>query len=424
MKKKLSSILLVLAFVLTSCGRGIPTATPSPIDPEIQQRIQRIENGLRPMTAGGQVEWEETVALSQRMELHGVPGVSIAVINDFQIEWVKGYGLLEAGGDDPVSADVLFHAGSVAKPVSAAAALTLVDIGLLDLDRDVNEKLISWQIPENENTDQEKVTLRRLLSHSAGLGDGFTDRSSSDRMPDYFAPAGESPTVTLQQLLDADAGVDVDGPTYVASAPGTTYRYANADYAIVELLIVDVVQQPFAEFMSETILEPLRMTSSTFEQPLPTELRSRATVEHDTSGQPFAEERLHFPLLAAGGLWTTPSDLALFAIEIMRAYQGQSDRIIPQELAIEMLTPQIDTPNDLLGDSFGLGFQLIGEGQDLAIMHTGGTWGSTCLIWIYPETGQGAVIMTNSASAQGIIRFEILFSIAAEYGWPITPPSE
>ena len=155
------------------------------------------------MTAGGQVEWEETVALSQRMELHGVPGVSIAVINDFQIEWVKGYGLLEAGGDDPVSADVLFHAGSVAKPVSAAAALTLVDIGLLDLDRDVNEKLISWQIPENENTDQEKVTLRRLLSHSAGLRDGFTDRSSSDRMPDYFAPAGESPTVTLQQLLDA-----------------------------------------------------------------------------------------------------------------------------------------------------------------------------------------------------------------------------
>jgi CubicO group peptidase (beta-lactamase class C family) len=421
LKKKSSSILLVLAFVLTSCGRGIPTATPSPIDPEIQQRIQRIENGLRPMTVEGQVDWEETRALAERMQQYGVPGVSIAVINDFQIEWARGYGILEAGGDDPVTLDVLFHAGSVAKPVSAAAALALVDSDLLDLDEDVNEQLVSWQIPDNEFTDEEKVTLRRLLSHSAGLRDGFTDRSSSDRMPDYFAPAGEAPTVALQQLLDANAGVDVDGPTYVASVPGATFRYANADYAIAELLIVDVVQQPFAEFMSETILEPLRMFSSTFEQPLPTELRSRATVEHDTSGQPLEGDRLHFPLLAAGGLWTTPSDLAVFAIEIMRAYHGQSDRIIPQELAIEMLSPQIETPNDLIGDSFGLGFQLIGEGQDLAIMHTGGTWGSTCLIWLYPETGQGVVIMTNSASAQGIIRFEILLGIAVEYGWTINP---
>jgi CubicO group peptidase (beta-lactamase class C family) len=372
----------------------------------------------------GEIDAGEKKSLADRMEQYGVPGVSIAVIHDFQIEWAKGYGVLVAGGDETVSIDTLFHAGSVAKLVSAAATLTLVEKGLLDLDENVNEKLLSWQVPENRLTAEEKVTLRRLLSHSGGIQDGFTNRSSNDQVPGYASPAGLSPTVTLQQLLNADDGVDVDRATSVTRVPGTAYRYANADYAILELLIVDVTQQPFPNLMRETILQPLGMTSSTFEQPLPEELRNRAAIEHDVNGQPFEGERLHLPLLAAGGLWTTPSDLARFAIEIMHAYQGRPDKFLSPESAQEMLTPQIETPNDPIGDSYGLGFHLAGESQDLLIYHTGGTWGSTSLLWVYPETGQGAVIMTNSAGGQGIIRFEILLAIAVEYGWPITPSSE
>jgi len=372
------------------------------------------------MGENGQVMWEEMGTLAERMGHYQVPGVSIAVINDYQIEWSKGYGVLEAGADEPVTADTLFHAGSIAKPVSAAAVLTLVERGLLDLDENVNDKLVSWQVPENQYTADEKVTLRRLLSHSAGIGDGFTNRSMTDPVPTYTTPAGEAPTVTLQQLLDAEPGVDVDGVTRVTSVPGTEHRYANADYAIVELLVVDVTQQPFPEFMSEVVLEPLAMTSSTFEQPLPEDLRARATTEHDVNGQPFEGERLHLPLLAAGGLWTTPSDLARFAIEIMLAYKGQSDKVLSQETANEMLTPQIDTPNELLSDSSGLGFHLAGEGQGSLLQHTGATWGSTSLLWVYPERGQGAVMMTNSTSGDGIIRIEILLSIAEAYGWPLT----
>jgi CubicO group peptidase (beta-lactamase class C family) len=379
---------------------------------------------LIPVNVEGQIEAGEPKELADRMEHHSVPGVSIALINDFHVEWANGYGVLVAGGDETVSTDTLFHAGSIAKPVSAAATLALVGRGILDLDENVNEKLISWRVPENEYTDEEKVTLRRLLSHSGGIEDGFTDRSSSEQVPGYMTSAGESPTITLQQLLDADAGVDVDGITSVTSVPGTTYRYANANYAIVELLIVDVTKQPFPEFMSDTILIPLGMTSSTFEQPLPEDLRNRATIEHDAGGQPFEGERVHLPYLATGGLWTTPSDLALFAIEIMHSYKGHSDKILPPELANEMLTPQIAIPNNPLGDYFGLGFELAGEGKDLVFLHPGGTWGSTCVLWVYPETGQGAVIMTNSASGQGMIVFEILLSLAVEYGWPLTPPSE
>jgi CubicO group peptidase (beta-lactamase class C family) len=420
MNKKLLLTAMTLTLLLTSCGQPFASPSPIPTASSIDERIRRVENGLVAMTENGQVMWEEKGTLAERMVHYQVPGVSIALINDFEIEWAKGYGVLEAGGDELVTADTLFHAGSIAKSVSAAAVLTLVERRLLDLDENVNDKLVSWQVSENEYTKEEKVTLRRLLSHSAGLEDGFTNRASSDPVPTYATPAGEAPTVTIQQLLDAEPGVDVDGVTRVTSVPGTEYRYANADYAIVELVVVDVNQQPFPEFMSEAVLEPLGMTSSTFEQPLPEDLRARATTEHDVNGQPFEGERLHLPLLAAGGLWTTPSDLARFAIEIMLACKGQSDKVLSQEIANEMLTPQIDTPNQLLSDSYGLGFHLAGEGQDLLFQHTGGTWGSTSLLWVYPERGQGAVVMTNSSSGDGLIRFEILLSIAEAYGWPLT----
>jgi CubicO group peptidase (beta-lactamase class C family) len=158
------------------------------------------------------------------------------------------------------------------------------------------------------------------------------------------------------------------------------------------------------------------MTSSTCEQPLPEELRARATTEHYANGQPFDGKRHHYPI---GGLWTTPSDLARFAIEIMRARAGESDILLSQEMASEMLAPQIEVPESFFSDSYGLGFDLADEDREFRFMHTGGTWGSTCLLWVHPETGQGAVIMTNSASGEGAIRFEILLSIAAEYGWPL-----
>jgi len=416
----------VVLCLLVGCGRPAapptPTPTHTPVGPaaELSERIQGVERGLVPVTEDGDIRWGARVGIAERMKHYKVPGVSIAVISDYQIEWTKGYGVLEAGGDEPVTPESLFNAGSILKPVSAAAALTLVENGLLDLDEDVNDKLTSWHIPENEYTIGEKVTLRRLLSHSAGLTDGFTDRSPTDPEPEYVAPAGEAPAFSIQQMLDAEPGVDVDGPTRVTMVPGTKYRYANADYAILGLLIADVTQKPLPEFVGEMVLGPLGMTSSTCEQPLPKELRARATTEHYVNGQPFDGKRHHYPI---GGLWTTPSDLARFAIEIMLAYKGQSEQVISQETAKQMLRPQIDTPDHPLGDSYGLGFHLAGEERSLRFVHTGGTWGSACLLWAYPETGQCAIIMSNSASGQGAIVFEILLSIAAEYDWPLSATS-
>lgn len=416
------AIAMGLTLTLLLCACGAPTAAPA-VAPErsgsVDERIRRVENGLIAITADRELQWGEPQALAQRMAHYGMPGVGIAVIDDFQLAWARGYGVLEAGGEDRVTADSLFHAGSIAKPVAAAAALALVERGLLDLDEDVNARLVSWHVPDNEYTAEEKVTLRRLLSHSSGLADGFPMRSSSDPEFDWWSPEGEAPVVTIQQLLEAEAPAGEGQPVRVTRVPGTAYQYSNLGYGVVQLLMTDVTHRPFSRLMQELVLGPLGMASSTFEQPLREELRDRATTEHYVDGQPFEGKRHHYPFLASGGLWTTPSDLARFALEIMRARGGESELLLSQEMAAEMLTAQIERDQDLTGDSYGLGFDLAGSGREFRFVHTGGTWGSTCLLWVHPETGQGAVIMTNSASGEGAIRFEILISIAAEYGWPL-----
>jgi CubicO group peptidase (beta-lactamase class C family) len=385
-------------------------------DPSVEAKIEQVENGLVKFTMLGPAPYGKKYSIAERMSHYQVPGVGVVVIEDYKIQWVKGYGLHMADGTDPITTDTLFNTGSIVKMFSAAAALKLVEAGILDLDQNVNDSMVSWQVPENEFTITEKVTLRRLLSHSGGIRDGFTNRSGSDidALPDYLAPGGEAPTVTIQELLEGASGVDVDGPTTVEAIPGSEYTYSNADYAILELLLEDVTGKTFPEFMSETVLETLNLESSTFEQPLPADLRARAVWEHFVDGTPFEVERLHFPF---GSLWISPSDLARFSIEIMRAYDGGSERFLSQEMAKEMLTAQVDIKGHPLANAYGFGFDLQTDKDELVAFHTGGTWGSTCILWLLPQTGQGAVVMTNSANGS-LIRFEILHSISEVYGWP------
>ena len=383
-------------------------------------RVQRAENGLVPFGADHQPRLNERAKLTDRMRHYRVPGVSYAIIEEYEIVWAAGHGTLRSGGAMHVTPMTLFHAASTAKVISAAAALKLVEQGQLALDGTVNDKLRSWRIPDNEFTQNEKVTLRRLLSHSGGLEDGLSSRSPSDAIPNYFTPEGIAPSVTIRQLLDAEPGVDVDGPTRVLAVPGSQYRYVNAGYAILELLLEDVTGKPFPTFAQQTIIGPLGMTSTTYEQPLPSDLRVKAVVEHDHSGEPFAGDRLHAPLLAAGAVWTTPSDMARFLIEMMNSYRGKSQLVLSKAMASEMFSKQIDIPNDPMADAAGLGFQLSGSGKALCIVHTGGSWGSSAIVCGYPETGQGAIIMANSATG-GLLSVELLLGIAREFEWPQEP---
>jgi len=414
----------VTALQLMLQGVQLPLARKVGSDQSIQdleisleERIARVENSLVLMDANGNPQWGEMATLVERMGDYQTPGVSIAVIDDYKLDWAKGYGVLEVGKADPVTAQTLFHAGSVAKSLSAAATLILVEQGLLDLDEDVNNGLVSWKVPENEYTQVEKVTLRRLLSHSAGLEDGLTDLGPEDPMPAYVTFGDDVPDVSLQQLLEGIPSQDIV-PTRVVNVPGTSYHYANADYAILELLIQDQLDQPFEDFMQATVLDPLGLAFSSYHQPLPQSLHAYLASEHTLDGRPAERGRANFPFHAAGSLWTTPGDLAIFMIDLMKAYQGETGHLLSPQMAQQMLTPQIEVLDNPLSDAYGLGVELQNTSQGLAVWHTGGTWGSNSIIWFYPQTGKGAVVMTNSASGS-LLRFEILLSIASVYGWPM-----
>jgi CubicO group peptidase (beta-lactamase class C family) len=257
--------------------------------------------------------------------------------------------VLAAGSNEPVAPETLFQTASIGKPVVAAAALHLIEQGLLDLDADVNQSLESWQVHENPFTADEKVTLRRLLSHSAGVTvEAFRGYAQGEEIPD------------LRQILDGAPPAN-SPPVQIEIAPGTQQRYSGGGYMVVQQLIEDVTGDPFPETMQDFVLEPLGMDSSTFTYPLPDHLKHSAAAGHRSDGSPIPGGWHTYPEMGSGAsLWSTPTDLANFAIGLMNSYNGQPGGVLSQDMAREMLTPQID--------SRGLGPVILDEGGDLFLI--------------------------------------------------------
>lgn len=362
--------------------------------------IERVEHGLlSPVHVKG--EPIERYDLQSRMEHYGVPGVSIAVIDDYRIVWAKGYGYRDKESKLPVDANTLFEAGSISKPVAAAGALWLVEQRKLNLDEDVNARLKSWRVPENEFTSKEKVTLRRLLSHSAGLTiHGF---------PGYEAGA---PIPTVPEVLDGKKPANTQA-VRVNAVPGSGWRYSGGGYTAMQLLVTDVTGKSFPEFMSATVLRKIGMDHSTYEQPLPAAQRGDAATAY-RNGKPIPGKYHTYPEMAAAGLWTTATDLARFGIEIMKSAQGKSNRVLAQPTTQLMLTRQS-------GD-YGLGFALEGTPQAPRFSHGGVDEGFEAMLMCYAG-GQGAAIMTNAQGGQALMS-ESLLGIASEYHWPGYAPRE
>jgi CubicO group peptidase (beta-lactamase class C family) len=336
-------------------------------------------------------------AIAELLERHHVPGVSIAVVHNGRIDWAKGYGVCENGKTKLVDTTSLFQAASISKPVSAVVALRMVEKGELSLDEDVNKKLRSWKVPENDYTRNQPITLRRLLSHSAGL--------SMHGVPEFSADA-ELPT--LVQILNGECSASTESVRPVVK-PGTKYLYSGGGYIVLQILLTDVTGRPFASLARELVLQPAGMSSSTFEQPLPEQLRSLAAVGHLADGIPMRGSWHTLPEQAAGGLWTNPTDLASFMIELLRAYHGKSDTLLPSHLARQMLTRQID--------DFGLGLSLPSEGI-FRFQHSGGNGGYRCHMVLSVENPDGVVIMTNGDSGEKVIN-EVFLAIAHAYGWEV-----
>jgi CubicO group peptidase (beta-lactamase class C family) len=340
------------------------------------------------------------------MAFYKILGVGIAVIDEYALVWAKGYGVLEAGGPATATTETLFEAASTTKLLVAATALHFVERGLLDLDTDVNAYLKSWKIDDNGFTQEQKVTLRLLLTHQSGLP--MTNMAHDE--------SAEPPT--LIQVLNGEPPA-MNSPAVVEFVPGMKWQYSNIGYVVIQQLLEDTADKPLAQIMHEIIFGPLGMQSSTLEYPLPVDLQTKEIMPHDADGQAH-EPAMHPTALAQGGLMTTPSDLARFTIELMRAYQGESDLVLSQDMIREMFRPELELDPSILGMpiSGGLGVFLSGTGETLSFLHPGDNWpGASCWLVGFPELGKGAVIMTNGAKGN-LLAMEVIAAIAKEYGWP------
>ena len=391
---RLSSILSgALVLGLASCSASAQKSTEEAVSEEVH--IARVLSGLRgPVEIEGQPP--TTWTLPVRMEHYKAPGVSIAVISGGQIAWARGFGVKQVGGTDSVTPETLFQAASISKPVAASGMLRLVAEGKLALDTNVNRYLKSWQVPDNQFTATEKVTLRRLASHSAGLTvHGFPGYAEGVAVP------------TTVQILNGEKPANTR-PVRVDTFPGAIWRYAGGGTTVEQVIMTDVTGEPFPALMQRLVLGPAGMTQSTYEQPLPETRAAQAARAHRGNGEVIAGNWHTYPEMAAAGLWTTPSDLLRWSLAVTAAWSGRDTTLLPQAIARDMLTVQ--------KGSFGLGPTVSGTGNAFRFGHGGSNEGFRSQLWYYPEAGVGAAVMVNSDNGSELIE-EILNAIAAEYGW-------
>lgn len=362
---------------------------------ETAQRIEAVESCLPPpVIVKG--EAKSCTSLATRMAQLHVPGVSIAVIHNGVIEWAKGYGVKQVGGA-PVTADTLFQAGSISKPLASMAALHLVQEGKLSLDTDVNASLTSWKIPPSTAAPGAVVTLRELLTHTAGMTvHGF---------PGYAAGAA---VPTLVEVLNGQPPANTP-PIRVDSVPGSEWRYSGGGYTVMQQLLLDMVKEPFPQLLHDTVLAPVGMSESTYEQPLPASLLSRAAMPYNGDGTPVAGGPHTYPEMAAAGLWTTPSDLCRYVLEVEQSLRGEANHVLSEAMTQQMLTSG--------KGNWGLGLELGGSKTDPWFSHGGVNAGYVSLFVGYDHHGDGAAVMTN-AQAGGPLTSQVMSAIAVAYDWP------
>jgi CubicO group peptidase (beta-lactamase class C family) len=273
-------------------------------------------------------------------------------------------------------------------------ALRLVERRALSLDDDVNGKLKTWKVPENEFTTKQKVTLRRLLSHTAGLTvHGFPGYDVTARMP------------SVGQVLDGGGNTPA---IRVNVEPGSISRYSGGGYTVMQLLVSDVTGKPFHEYMSEAVLGPAGMNHSSYQQPLPPNRAAETASGYYANGSAVSGKWHVYPEMAAAGLWTTPSDLARFAIEVQQSAAGKSTKVISQAMTRQMLTVQMG--------EYGLGLALSGSGAARTFGHNGRDEGFDALMLAFVGTGQGVVLMINANNNSRVLPRIVEF-VGRKYHW-------
>ncbi|WP_142786247.1 serine hydrolase domain-containing protein [Changchengzhania lutea] len=389
MYKKTCLILFILTVTFSCKKSDTDRFSPKNFDGD----ILAIENGLLPAMV---LKGEKILhfSLTEQMELHKVPGVSIAVVDNGELVVAKGYGMANTTTKTEVDVNTLFQAASISKLITALAVLKLMEDGHVNLDTDVNTYLKSWKVPENKFTTNQKVTLRRLLTHSAGVTvHGFPGYKRTDAFPSTL------------EVLNGEGNTD---KIKVDTIPGMIARYSGGGYTIIQQVIEDISETKFEDYMEANILTPLGMTNSTFKQPLPKGLFDQASAAYDDEGNILDGYWHNYPEKAAAGLWTTPIDLAKYTVAIQDIMQGDEDGLLQPETVKQMLSKG--------KFQHGLGPGIAKEADSLIFKHGGKNAGFTNRLVAFANKGQALIIMTNGDNG-GRLLSDIERAVSKHFNW-------
>lgn len=237
---------------------------------QILLKINSVENSLiKDIQIKGGIS--QKMNLIERMDFYKVPGLSIAIVENGKIRWAKGYGYANTKSGKKVDTNTLFQAGSISKPLAALSALKLYENDSLDLNKDVNYYLENWQIYENEFTENEKVTVEKLLTHTAGISvSGFPGYKQTDDFP---------------HIINVLNGKGNTGKILVDTIPESIWRYSGGGYTVMQKVVEDISGVALNDYMSNNIFLPIGMRNSTLQQPKKKEFQNNISAAYDAHGK-------------------------------------------------------------------------------------------------------------------------------------------
>ena len=368
------------------------TLSSQTIDPALQAKINAVENSLTPAIIFG--DSIPKLNIEKRMKETAIPGLSIAVIRDYKIEWAKGYGWADVDEKRKVTTDTRFQAASISKSINSMGVLKLVEMGMLDPEADINNYLIGWKFPYDSLSKNKKITVYNLLSHTAGVDiHGFPGYKKTDTLP------------TLQQILDGKRPANTKAVRSLFE-PGTKFKYSGGGTTITQLILTNITNSNYADWMQKNVLQPLGMTNSSYQQP-PMVAANFATGYYRNE-KPVTGKYHLYPEQAAAGLWTTPTDLAKYIIECQLVLEGRSKKVLSPAMMKKRMTPYIDSVA-------ALGVFVEKRNGQSYFNHNGGNEAFLCTSYGSMQGGNGVVIMINGENFSVV--GELLNSVATVYGW-------
>ena len=358
----------------------------------VNEQIARVEANL----SGGIVIDGKPYTLAERMKHYNVAGVSVAVIDNYQIVWAKGYGYADKKENRKVTVNTLFEPGSISKSINAVGILQLAQQGKLDLYQDINQYLGSWKFPYDTVSHGKKITTAQLLSHTAGLGvhgfPGYQRDSIIPKVTDILDGLPPSNTEAVRSVME----------------PGKESRYSGGGILITQQMLTDLTKQPYEDYMYDHVLRPLDMTNSSYNQPPAASQQKKLATGYKGNGTKVMGKYYVYPEKAAAGLWTTPTDICKYLVEMQLAYNGKSSKLLNQEMVRLHVTPYGN-------DQAAMGTFLQNRNGEKYFVHSASNEGFTGYFLAGLTNGKGVALFVNSED--GYVLLELLNSIAQEYNW-------